>query len=170
MDLSRSSARWTSRAVRGRSPCATTSPNATVVYVGGGRDARLELELHAVGDDERRADALGAKWSPRRNARATVVRQRIKDIIEELGYVPEDNVEAAMERKRNASATFTRAHLEALQRDGYAVIDDAFVGDAATNAAAAARALYERGIMQNLRQEGRDDDVAVPPSTTARER
>ena len=137
------------------------SPHAKVVYVGGGRDARLELERYATATT-RDASTLSARFVavPKR-ARATVVRQRIKEIIEELGYVPEDNVEAAMERKRNASATFTRAHLETLQRDGYVVIDDAFVGDAATNAAAAARALYERGIMQNLRQEGRDDDVAV---------
>jgi len=135
-----------------------------VVYVGGGRDARVELERFASAT-ARDASTLSVRFvaAPKR-ARATVVRRQMKDMIDALGYAPEDNVAGTMEKQRSASASatfFTREHLETLQRDGYVVIDDAFVGDAAMNAASAARALYARGIMQNLRQEGRDDDVAV---------
>lgn len=134
-----------------------------VVYVGGGRDARVELERFASATP-RDASTLSVRFvaAPKR-ARATAIRQQMKEMIDALGYAPEDNVAGAMEKQRSASAsaTFTLEHLETLQRDGYVVIDDAFASDVAMNAAAAARALYTRGIMQNLRQEGRDDDVAV---------
>lgn len=146
-------------ALRGAGVFAIDEGEGTrVVRIGGASgSARDELAVFAA-STSRDAEALRVAFRalPRRS-RSGAVREAIREAIEALGYVPEENGAVAVA----PSVRFERRHLEALERDGVTVVDGAMDGERFLRAAASARALHERGFTHNLRQSGRDDDVAV---------
>ena len=135
-----------------------------VVFVGGGRRARDALRAYAATTtrDVRNEVFVGAVETLPKRSRSSAVRNAMKAMLEGLEYAPEDNAAATTAATaETVGYAFSSDHLRALERDGYVVVDDLISQDVARAAAASARAMYDRGVMQNLRQEGRDDDVAV---------
>lgn len=134
------------------------------MFVGGGRRARDALRAYAATTtrDVRNEVFVGAVETLPKRSRSSAVRNAMKAMLEGLEYAPEDNAAATTAATaETVGYAFSSDHLRALERDGYVVVDDLISQDVARAAAASARAMYDRGVMQNLRQEGRDDDVAV---------
>lgn len=139
--------------------------NTRAVFVGGGRDA---LEAYAE-STERDVETLWVRWETLgRRARASALNAKVKETIAALGYAPEDNAGAVASATQKAAeptgggpATLARSHLEALDRDGIVVIDGMLDAETLNDAVESVRALHARGLMRNLEQSGRDDDVAV---------
>ena len=135
----------------------------TVVFVGGGRSARDALRRYAA-TTTRDVDEtyVGAVEAMPKRTRSSAVRNKMREMLEALEHAPEDNAAATTAATaETVGYAFSSDHVRALERDGYVVVDDLISQDVALAAAASARAMYDRGVMQNLRQEGRDDDVAV---------
>lgn len=138
--------------------------DGVVVYAGVGKNAASECAAYARRCE--REEPLYVRFEElAKSARASVLKAKFKSAVEALGYVPEDNAAAAATAAAAASEKkqfqFTAQQLRTLQNQGFVVLDDAFGKDEALAASASARALFDRGVMQNLNQEGRDDDVAV---------
>jgi len=127
-----------------------------VRFVGCGKRLREEM-TRAVERDDATATAAYARvvYLPT-TARKAVLTAAWKTVISSLGYVPAMNTAMV----KTPMFEFTSTQLAQLANDGYVVIDDGLGADASAMAQAA-RELFDRGVMRNLGQEGRDDDVAV---------
>jgi hypothetical protein len=130
-----------------------------VRFVGCGKRVREEITRAVEGDDATATAAYARVVYLPTTARKAVLTAAWKTVISSLGYVPAMNAASAAMVK-TPMFEFTSAQLAQLANDGYVVIDDGLGADASA-VAQAARALFDRGVMRNLGQEGRDDDVAV---------
>jgi len=137
--------------------------DGVVVYAGVGKNAASECTAYA--QRSARDEPLYVRFEELpKTARASVLKAKFKHAVQALGYVPVDNAPAASDKpaaNEKKQFQFSPEQLQTLQNRGFVVLDDAFGKDEALAASAAARALFDRGVMQNLNQEGRDDDVAV---------
>jgi hypothetical protein len=130
-----------------------------VRFVGCGKRVREEITRAVEGDDATATAAYARVVYLPTTARKAVLTAAWKTVISSLGYVPAMNAASAAMVK-TPMFEFTSAQLAQLANNGYVVIDDG-LGTDASAMAQAARELFDRGVMRNLGQEGRDDDVAV---------
>ena len=158
----------------------TRRRDGKVVYAGFGKNCAKECAAYLASSSVETsvADVAVRFYAAPKAARGSVLKAKFRILLQTIGYVPEGNAVSVSALEASAATTsasvsspmgssyvFRLDELEELQRVGYVVLDDAFPREDAVAASEAAKTLFERGVMQNLNQEGRDDDVAVLSTT-----